>query len=120
MIYNVSEKHILLSGDIELNPGPVSNNRTLCNDSSDFLFNYRLLKYGLRLTGVGGGDDCFFRSISQLYSSSSCHLQIRITGINYLRDHPEQFIKTNVERSWARYVTNMSKQGTLAYHISYI
>ena len=109
--YNLAEKNILLSGDIELNPGPVMNNIT------DFLLNYRLLRYGLRPLDVGGGGDCFFKSVShQLYGDSSHHLEIRAAGIQYLRDNPEQFIESNVE-TWLKYLSNMSMQGTWADHI---
>ena len=65
----------MLSGDIELNPGPDPNNRSsnvseTCygDPATDYLFQYRLLTYGLRSLDVGGGGDCFFRSVShQLY-----------------------------------------------------
>ena len=50
--YNISKENLLLSGDIEFNPGPVTNNSTLsrsiANPHSDFVFNYRLLRHGLQ------------------------------------------------------------------------
>ena len=116
--YNVSYKHILLSGDIESNPGPVSNNRTICNGGSNSLLNYRLLRYQLRPLDVGGGGDCFFRSVShQLYGDSSHHHEVRAAGVQYLRDNPERFIESIVDTPWLRYISYMSLEGTWADHI---
>ena len=80
-VYNESEKNILLSGDVELNPGPVTDFSTLSqattNDRSNFLLNYRLLRHGLNQLDVGGGGDCFFKSVSyQLYGDSHHHLEL--------------------------------------------
>jgi len=52
-----------------------------------------------------------------LYSNPSNHLQIRTLGVQYLQEHPERFIESNVEQSWLRYLNNMSKQGIWADHI---
>ena len=42
-------RNILLSGDMELNPGLVANNTSspvlVSNTRADFLLNYRMLKY---------------------------------------------------------------------------
>ena len=114
----MSYKHILLSGDIESNPGPVSNNRTICDGGSNSLSNYRLLRYQLRPLDVGGGGDCFFRSVShQLYGDSSHHHEVRAAGVQYLRDNPERFIESIVDTSWLRYISYMSLEGTWADHI---
>ena len=66
---NTSDMHLLLSGNIELNPSPRA---MICNDSSNFLPQYRLLRHGL-------------------------HLAIRAVGIQYLRENPERFIESNLE-----------------------
>ena len=117
--YNVAGRNILLSGDVQLNPGPKMVDSTcMCIGNPEFLFEYRLLRHGLRPLDVGGGGDCFFRSVShQLYGDSSHHLQIRKAGIQYLTENPERFIESNVEASWLRYLTYMSRQGTWADHI---
>ena len=61
----------------------------------------RLEQLGLRPLDVGGEGDCFFRAIShQLYGDCNHHLDIRIAGVNYLRENPERFI------------ANMSTPGT--------
>ena len=74
--------------------------------------------YGLRPLDVGGGGDCFFKSVShQLYGDSSHHLAIRAAGIQYLNDNPECFIESNTGSSWLEYLTNMSLSGTWADHI---
>ena len=128
-VYNESEKNILLSGDVESNPGPVTNVSTLSqattNDRSDFLLNYRLLRHGLNQLDVEGGGDCIFKSVShqlygdshQLYGDSHHHLEIRSAGIQYMRDNPERFIESVLDSSWSQYISNMSQPGTWADHI---
>ena len=121
--YNVSGKNILLSGDVELNPGPVLFDDVLTVqgisfEAPDFTFQCRLLRYRLRPLDVGGGGDCYFKSIShQLYRDPSHHLQIREAGVQYLMENPERFIESNVEASWFRYLSSMSRKGTWADHI---
>ena len=123
--YDVLEQNLLLSGDIELNPGPVTNtnktstsSRAIASDSFDFVFNNRLLRHGLRPLDVGGGGDCFFKSVSRQLYGDSCHnLGIRAAGVQYLRDNPERFIESNLDTSWLEYLSNMSMQGTWADNI---
>ena len=112
---NMSDMHLLLSGDIELNPGP----RTMiCNESSNSLLHCWLLRHGLKPLDVGGGGDCFFKSVShQLYGNPSQHLAVRAAGIQYLRENPERFIESNLETSWLEYLKNMTMQGTWADNI---
>ena len=120
---SLSNRDLLLSGDIELNPGPItrdsiSSTTMICNGNSDFVLNYRLLRCGLKPLNVGGGGDCFFKSVShQIYGDPSHHLQIRAAGIQYLTENPERFIESNLETSWLEYLNNMSMQGTWADHI---
>ena len=88
------------------------------NGRSDFLFNYRLLRHGLKQLDVGGGGDCFFKSVShQLYGDTHHHFEIRSTGIQYMRNNPERFIESVVDSSWSQYIFNMSQPGTWADHI---
>ena len=120
--YCVSDKKLLLSGDIELNPGPSAIYTTNTNGSEKLTANVvlenRLHELGLRPLDVGGAGDCFFRSIShQLYSDSSHHLDIRATGVQYMRENPERFIESNIENSWGQYLTNMSTPGTWSDHL---
>ena len=61
----------------------MTNNSTslgiIANERSNFLLNYRLLQHGLRTIDVGGGGDCFFKSVShQLYGDSNHHLEIKL------------------------------------------
>ena len=51
--FNASKRNLLLSGDVELNPGPVAKGKTsslalVSNTTGDLLLNYRLLRHGLR------------------------------------------------------------------------
>ena len=94
---------LLMSGDIEVNPGPEQNvcDQTALSVGSTLLLNYLLRQLGLRPLDVGGAGDCFFRAVShQLYGDSSHHLHIREDGVQYLSDNPESFIESNTEHSW--------------------
>jgi len=64
--FNVSKRNILLSGDVELNPGPVADGRIslstlVCKTTPESPLSSRLLRHGLRPLDVGGGGDCFFK-----------------------------------------------------------
>lgn len=88
MTYNDAERNILLSGDIELNPGPVTLNTNLsrptCTVSSDSVFNCRLRRHRLRALEVGGLGNCLFRAIAdRLYNDASRHFEIRTAGVQY-------------------------------------
>ena len=83
----VAKRKLLLSGDIEPNPGP----------SEYPVLSQRLNELGLRPLDVGGDGDCFFKAVShQLFGTPDSHLVIRHAGIQYLRNSPEQFIESNV------------------------
>ena len=101
--HHISQKKLMLSGDIELNPGP----------SYNIMLEQRLRCFQLRPFDVGGDGNCFFRAVShQLYGDPEHHLQVRAAGIAYMRDNPERFIESNTEMSWLEYLNNMSMQGT--------
>ena len=73
----------------------------------------RLRTIGLRPLDISGDGDCFFKAVShQLCGTPDCHFAIRDAGIQYLRDHPEEFIESNVANSWLGYLNTMSMQGT--------
>ena len=60
--YNAQKQTLLLSGDIELNPGPLTDNtiKDMCFYSNpDFTLRYRMLRHELTPLDVGGGGDCF-------------------------------------------------------------
>ena len=124
MKYNASERNILLSGDIELNPGPTTTNtnssQMMCREGSNSVFNSRLCRYGLRALEVGGMGNCLFRAVAhQIYGDANRHLEIRRTGIQYLQNNPDQFIESAVvgNTSWSEYINNMSMDGTWGDHI---
>lgn len=118
MVYNTSAENILLSGDVELNPGPataetISAVKEISFIDPNFLLESRMLRYRLTPLDVGGGGDCFFKSVShQLCGDSSRHLELRATGVKYLTENPERFIESNTETSWLQYLSGMSMQGT--------
>ena len=99
----------MLSGDVELNPGPAE---------IPTLLNTRLTRHGLIPLDVGGSGDCFFRSVShQLYGNCSHHLEIRTACAEYLRANPERFIESSVGSSWLQYLSSMSMIQTWADNI---
>ena len=60
---------------------------------------------------AGGGGDCLFGAVSQqLYGNPKNHFYVHSDGIQYLVNHPEQFI----EHSWQGYLERTSCQGTWA------
>ena len=113
---------IMLSGDVELNPGPTSVNNNdqeivYANMSrSNMILTQRLFQIGLRPFDVGGGGDCFFKSVAhQLYGDSVYHQFVRDAGVRYLIQHQERFsrfIEGNEQFSWLTYLNNMSRLGT--------
>ena len=122
--YNSHRRSILLSGDVEMNPGPrmvftsTSPGNGIVFDNHNFVFQYRLLRHNLEQLDVGGGGDCFFKSVShQLYGNSMHHLEIRAMGVSYLREYPDHFIDSITHMPWPRYLANMSLQGTWADHV---
>ena len=63
--HSVSDMKLLLSGDIEMNPGPVENVVSTCksigfSSQNNTLLATRLYRHRLRPLDVGGGGDCFF------------------------------------------------------------
>ena len=116
--YCVSRRLLLLPGDIEPNPGPifqgvVNNNLSCFENLSMDVLRMRLHEHGLIPFDVGGGGDCFFRAVShQMFGSPLHHLAIRRAGVQYMRNHPEQFIQYVIDQSWVEYLFAMSRQGT--------
>ena len=109
--YNLYQRKLLLSGDVELNSGPVQN-RNPITLSPSVVLEERLGRFQLRLFDVGGDGDCFFRAVSlQLYGNPEQHLQVKAAGITYMRNNPERFIESNIEISWLEYLNKMSIQG---------
>ena len=89
-----------------MNPGPAH---------AYMLLQSRLAQQGLSTLDVGGAGDCFFRAVShQLYGEPRYHMNIRCVGVQYMRTNPERFIESIAGDSWARYVADMSTQGTWA------
>ena len=91
--YCVPRMKLLMSGDIEINPGPEQNvcDQTALSVGSTLLLNYRLRQLGLRPHDVSGAGDCLFRAVShQLYGDSSHHLHIREVGVQSIRAHQEK------------------------------
>jgi hypothetical protein len=110
--YHISQRALMLSGDFEINPGPVQNNSPT-RLSSNVVLQQRLRRFQLRPFDVGGDGDCFFQAVShQLYADPGRHFEVRPAGIAYMRDNPERFIESNTENSWLEYLNNMSMQGT--------
>ena len=117
--YCSSKRKLLLSNDVEVNPGPDNDKRNqvsltfvpdhLC------LLEQRLYLLGMRPLDDGGAGDCLYRAVShQLYGHPDLHFHIRISGVEYMRENPERFIESNSENSWSEYLSSMSRKGTWA------
>ena len=85
VMYDTTKQTLILSGDVELNPGPLTDNtiNDVCfYNSSDFTLRYRVLRHGLIPLDVGGEGDRFFRSVSHqlpylpVYKSTFYNLKI--------------------------------------------
>ena len=113
----MSKTKLLMSGDVELNPGPLTYKKTnsVVRAPTLSILDSRLHQFGLKPLDVGGDGDCFFRAVShQLYENPNSHGIIRAAGIQFLTENPERFIESNSEHSWIQYLTSMSCQGTWA------
>ena len=115
----VFKRKLLLSGDIELNPGLQQCRNSAIREcslgSSWALLTVRLCELGLCPLDVpvGGGGNRFFRSIShQMFGIPDYHTLIRSTAAEYMRSHLEQFIESNAENSWIDYLNIVLRQGT--------
>lgn len=106
-----------MSGDVELNPGPLTYKKTnsVVRAPTLSILESRLHQFGLKPLDVGGDGDCLIRAVSpQLYENPNSHGIIRAAGIQFLTENPERFIESNYEHSWIQYLTSMSCQGTWA------
>ncbi|KAL9970668.1 hypothetical protein ACROYT_G023078 [Oculina patagonica] len=57
--------------------------------------------------------DCFFRSVShQIFGSVANHLIVRLAGVEYLRNHCEEFVEFFEGQSWLDYLSSMCREGT--------
>lgn len=80
--HHISQRKTMLSGDIEGIPcaSPTRPSYAVLEES--------LRCFQLRPFHVGGDRDCFFRAVSHaLYGDPERHLQVRVSGIAYLRDN---------------------------------
>ena len=117
--YHVADRVLSLSGDIEKNPGPSHqcsvNTNSSVTSSAVSLLESRLSSLNRTALDVGGGGDCFFRTVShQLFGNPNNHFHVCTLGVQYLEQCPEQFIESNTESSWQYYLNNVSCQGTWA------
>ena len=117
--YCVSKTMLLMSGDVELNPGPSTYEKSyVVRAPAISILELRLDQFGLKPLDVGGSGDCFFRAVShQLYGNPNSHGIIRVAGVELLRENPERFIESNFEHSSIQYLVSMSRQGTWADNI---
>ena len=73
-IFRVARRKLLISGDIELKPGPTQLPFAVSTQ--------RLRMIGLRPLDIGGDGDCFLKAVlHQLCGTPDCHFAIRDAGI---------------------------------------
>ena len=107
----MSKTKLLMSGDVESNPGPLSyvKANSVVRAPTLGVLGLRLHQFELKPLDVGGDGDCFFRAVShQLYGNPNSHAIIRAARIQFLTENPERFIESNSEHSWIQYLTSMS------------
>ena len=46
-------------------------------------------------------------------------MNVRSTGVEYMRNDPERFIESSIDHSWLKYLAGMSQQGAWADAINY-
>ena len=112
----VSREKLLISGDIESNPGPVSHGtraHIVLRNPSMALLQARLAQQGLEALECTSDGSCFFSSVAhQLYNDPSYHMNVRAAGVDYIRNNRERFIGPITDQLWVSYLTAMSQQHT--------
>ena len=96
--YRFLSRIISLSGDLESNPFPTNR---YCKSvpfisptNSVSVLKFRLSQLSKAAVDAGGGGDCVFWAVSQqLYGNPQNHFYVHSDGIQYLLNHPEQFIE---------------------------
>lgn len=81
----MSKTKLLMSGDVELDPDPLTYKKTdsVVRAPTLSILELRLHQFGLKPLDVGGDGDCFFRAVShQLYGNPNSHGIIRAAGYN--------------------------------------
>ena len=67
----------------------------------------------MRIVNVGDTGDCLFGFVfRQLYGEPRYHMNVRSTGVQFMRDNSERLIENSTDHSWSRYEADMSHQGT--------
>ena len=76
----MSKTILLLSGDVELNPGPSTyEKKCVVRPPAISILELRLHQFGFKPLAIGGAGDCFFRAVShQLYGNPNSHGIIRL------------------------------------------
>ena len=102
--YCLSKEKLLISKDIESNPGPVahgtSTQRVLRNPSMALL-QARLAQKGLKALECTSDGSCFFSSVAhQLYNDPSYYMNVHASGVEYIRNNRQRFIGPITERWW--------------------
>ena len=117
--YCSSKRKLPLSNDVEINPGPDKDKKNQVDitfvPEPICLLEQRFYLLGMRPLDVGGEGNCLSRAVShQLYGHPDLHFDIRISGVEYMRENPERFIESKSENSWCEYLGSMSRKGTWA------
>lgn len=85
-----------MSGDVELNPGPLTYKKTnsVVRAPTLSILESRLHQFGLKPLDVGGDGDCLIRAVSpQLYENPNSHGIIRAAGIQFLTENRKDLLK---------------------------
>ena len=102
--YCLSREKLLISGDVESNPGPVAHGtstHTVLRNSSIALLKARLAQKGLKALECTSDGSCFISSVAhQLYNNPSYHMNVHAAGVDYIRNNHQKFIGPITEQLW--------------------
>ena len=100
--YCLSREKLLISGDIESNPGPVAHGtstHTVLRNPSIALLQARVAQKGLKALECTSDGSCFFSSVAhQLYNDPSYHMNVHAAGVH--QKQPSNFIRPITEQLW--------------------
>ena len=99
--YCLSREELLISEDIESNPGPVAHGtsthtctaHTILRNPSIALLHARLAQKGLKSLESTSDGSCFFSSVAhQLYNDPFYHMNVHAAGVESIRNNRQKLI----------------------------
>ena len=112
MSYCLPREKLLISGDIELSPGPVAHEtstHTVLRNPSMTLLQALLAQQGLKALECTTDGSCFFSPVvHQLYNDPSYHVNMRAAGVEYTRNNRQRSVGPITEQLWVCCHSNLN------------